>query len=254
MFSSSKSQKVTAQCPTVPETAVRTTRPKLGKVPALCPWHGHVCKIAHRGVVMRRFFLIGGPPLWLVLAGCPALNDGIAPEHTAALAPGESTTPIVPSDLFGEVPVPPPVQVAYTPAANDATARVLAVAQRLQAKNPQLSIHPVVLTSAQPHRHQPPGRTQIIITEGLVRQCQSATGRGPRYGTGEDPGGTRSSGQRPNTQARQTTAHRHTRWQRQQRSHRVRNGTPGGTGKIRRRAPPGVSATAQSQKRVPVIF
>ena len=96
------------------------------------------------------------------------------PQSIPPRCAGESTTPIVPSNLFGEVPVPPPVQVAYTPAANDATARVSAVAQRLQAKNPQLSIHPVVLTSAQPHpdiSHQ--GETQIIITEGLVRQCQT---------------------------------------------------------------------------------
>lgn len=80
-------------------------------------------------------------------------------------------TMLVPLNPFATDPAPTPVAAA-SPAANEAATRVGLVGQKLVAANSQLKVHPLFRTLAVPqaevfHR----GTGEVLITEGLVRQC-----------------------------------------------------------------------------------
>src|SRR5262249_3686005 len=87
--------------------------------------------------------------------------------------PLDPSTPLVPSNPFGADAVPAPNRVASaSPATNEAATRVGLVGQKLVAANPQLEVRPLFRTLAVTqaevfHR----GTTEVLITEGLVKQC-----------------------------------------------------------------------------------
>jgi hypothetical protein len=79
-----------------------------------------------------------------------------------------------PNDNFFLRPNPPANLPPMNPASTEAAARVDCVGRRILAANPQLGVHPLFRTIGAPqsevfHR----GTTDILITEGLVRQCTS---------------------------------------------------------------------------------
>jgi hypothetical protein len=91
---------------------------------------------------------------------------------TAGCVPFDSTTPLVPGNPFSAEPAPPPAQVSYAPSNNEAATRVALVGQKLVAANPQTGVRPFFRTVGEPqaevfHR----GTTEVIITEGLAKQC-----------------------------------------------------------------------------------
>jgi hypothetical protein len=107
---------------------------------------------------MARRIVWFGLPLLLAGAGC---------------VPPDTSTLLVASNPFATDPVPPPNQVASaSPATNEAATRVGLVGQKLVAANPQLGVRPLFRTLAVAqaevfHRNT----TEVLITEGLVKQC-----------------------------------------------------------------------------------
>ena len=101
-----------------------------------------------------------GLPLLLAALGCLPLDS-------------TTTTTLVPGNPFSTEPAaPPPAQVNYPPANNEVATRVGLVGQKIVAANPQTGVRPLFRTVCAPQAevfHQ--GTTQIIITEGLVKQC-----------------------------------------------------------------------------------
>jgi hypothetical protein len=86
--------------------------------------------------------------------------------------PQGGDTPLVPSNPFVNDPAPPPAQSSCAPATAEAATRVALVGQKLVAANPQVGLHPLFRTigAASPevfHR----GTDEVLITEGLVKQC-----------------------------------------------------------------------------------
>jgi hypothetical protein len=79
-----------------------------------------------------------------------------------------------PADNFFLRPNPPANLPPMNPASTEAAARVDCIGRRILSANPQLAVHPMFRTIGAPqaevfHR----GTTDIMITEGLVRQCTS---------------------------------------------------------------------------------
>jgi hypothetical protein len=88
--------------------------------------------------------------------------------------PLDSATTLVPVNPFSTEPAAPPqpAQVNYAPANGEAATRVGLVGQKVVAANPQTGVRPLFRTVSAPqaevfHR----GTTEVIITEGLVKQC-----------------------------------------------------------------------------------
>ena len=89
--------------------------------------------------------------------------------------PFDSATPLVPGNPFSSEPAAPPppaAQVNYAPASSEAATRVALVGQKIVAANPQTGVRPFFRTACEPQVevfHQ--GTTQVVITEGLAKQC-----------------------------------------------------------------------------------
>ncbi len=82
------------------------------------------------------------------------------------------TTKLVSPNPFSTAAAPPPAQVSYSPASEEAAKRVGVVGQKLLTANPQLGLHPLFRTVGMPHPevfHH--ATTEVIVTEGLVKQC-----------------------------------------------------------------------------------
>jgi hypothetical protein len=103
--------------------------------------------------------LLGLP---LVLTACGCLSDG----HSPGAGPGVGG-PF--SSLFQKSEAP------RAPAATEETAkRVAILGEKILAANPQIRVHPLFQSVGRPEPtifH--PGANQIIITEGLVRECKT---------------------------------------------------------------------------------
>lgn len=85
-----------------------------------------------------------------------------------------SSTALVQADPFDGPRASPLVQTAYTHLATENASRVSAIGAKLIAANPQLGIRPTFVTVgwSQPsvtHKET----SHIVISEGLVKQCQS---------------------------------------------------------------------------------
>jgi hypothetical protein len=104
----------------------------------------------------------------LSLTGCAELPSWPWLDH-------HPETAQVPGNAFGTAPAPsPPARVSYSPASIEAAARVDALGQKLISANAKAGIRPVFLTVGDPRpwiKHQ--GTSQVLISEGLVRQCNS---------------------------------------------------------------------------------
>ena len=93
----------------------------------------------------------------------------------AGCLPEESKTVLVPDSPFGAPqPVPQARRASYAPAATDIAARVDHAGRNLLAANPQVGLRPLFITIGAPqpevfHR----GTSEIVLTEGLVRQCST---------------------------------------------------------------------------------
>jgi hypothetical protein len=81
----------------------------------------------------------------------------------------------VPGNAFGTIPPPSaPARVSYAPASIEAAARVDSLGQKVVSANAPTGLRPVFLTVGDPRpwiKHQ--GTSQVIVSEGLVRQCHS---------------------------------------------------------------------------------
>jgi hypothetical protein len=100
--------------------------------------------------------------VWLCLPLCVVLV-GCLPDDRNNLVPGNP---------FNVSPTPPVTQVSYAPASNEAATRVALTGQKLLQASPQLELRPLFRTVGAPqaevfHR----GALEIVITEGLVKQC-----------------------------------------------------------------------------------
>ena len=109
-----------------------------------------------RGVALARLALS------LVLAGC-FFDD-------------QSQIASVPSDPFGQIPIPPGQRVAAktTPSSFEQAKRVDVAGYGVLAANPQLSFHPLFTTIGAPEPeifHS--GTAAVVITEGLTKQCKT---------------------------------------------------------------------------------
>jgi len=109
-----------------------------------------------------------------LLAGCTPLTGGSSNLTSDSPSATSSTTLVPESRLGSPVPTPPPItQAAYAPASGEAATRVESIGQKLVFSNQQqIGMRPVFLTAGLPtpeifHR----GSSQVIITEGLVKQC-----------------------------------------------------------------------------------
>lgn len=93
----------------------------------------------------------------LVLAGC---------------VPSESKIELVQPNAFDTASTAAPTQVCATPASTEAAARVDQIGRKIVAANAQFGLKPLFRTIGAPtlevFHH---GTTEIVITEGLVRQC-----------------------------------------------------------------------------------
>src|SRR5690348_16093736 len=81
-------------------------------------------------------------------------------------------TQLVSSSPFSTAAAPPPAQVSYAPASEEAAKRVGVVGQKLLVANPQVGFRPLFRTVGMPHPeifHR--GSTEVIVTEGLAKQC-----------------------------------------------------------------------------------
>ena len=106
----------------------------------------------------RRLALVCGLPL-LAALGCIE----------------ESSSLLVPSNPFGNTAPTAKEIAAYSPATQEAALRVLSVGSKLVAACPQLALGPrnfATVGSPTPEIFHV-GLTQIVITEGLVKQCET---------------------------------------------------------------------------------
>jgi hypothetical protein len=98
-----------------------------------------------------------GLPLCLAALGC---------------LPQGGDTPLVPSNPFVSDPPAPPARSSCAPATAEAATRVALVGQKLVAANPQVGLHPLFRTiGAAPPEVFHRGTGELLITEGLVKQC-----------------------------------------------------------------------------------
>lgn len=84
-------------------------------------------------------------------------------------------TTLVPGNPLGNAPfVQRPVQTSFAPASLEAATRVDALGRKILAANPQIGDKPLFCTIGAPHPevfHK--GTTEVVLTEGLVQQCQT---------------------------------------------------------------------------------
>jgi hypothetical protein len=81
-------------------------------------------------------------------------------------------TQLVSSNPFSTAAAPPPAQVSYAPASEEAAKRIGVVGEKLVTANPQLGLHPLFRTVGMPHPevfHR--GAAELYVTEGLAKQC-----------------------------------------------------------------------------------
>jgi hypothetical protein len=108
---------------------------------------------------MARRIVPLGLPLLLAAVGC--------------LPQDYSLTALVSSNPFSsDPPAPPPAQVNYPPANGEAATRVGLVGQKIVAANSQAGVRPLFRTVSAPQAEVfHCGTAEVIITEGLVKQC-----------------------------------------------------------------------------------
>jgi predicted Zn-dependent protease len=102
-------------------------------------------------------------PWLLLLTGCqlPATDESATRQVTSTPYPEMAQTPVI-------------TKVNYSPASRDTEIRVEIMRGKLIGENPQLGLFPrlTVIGAIDPEIFHV-GMTQIYLTEGLVKQCQS---------------------------------------------------------------------------------
>jgi hypothetical protein len=80
---------------------------------------------------------------------------------------------LVPSSPFGNTQAPTRVLAAAVPPTQEAASKVITVGKKLLDANPQLAPRPTFITHGAPTPELfHVGTSQVVITEGLVKQCQ----------------------------------------------------------------------------------
>lgn len=104
------------------------------------------------------------PLTLIVLTGCPPLQ----------MTAPENFPPRQVASSLDEPRRPGPIRVNYPPASQDVSTRLVLVKDKLVGENGRFGLRPYVtaIGSPDPEIFHVDG-TQIFITEGLVRQCQS---------------------------------------------------------------------------------
>src|SRR5262249_35866318 len=121
---------------------------------------------------------------WIIRpVGVPSPNRGAAmvrrvlPAGLLLLVTGcleQESLPLVQPNPFNNTPAMPTAHVSCSPASEEAATRVGLIGQKLITANERLAIRPLFRTIGAPTPeifHQ--GTREVLITEGLVKQCPS---------------------------------------------------------------------------------